>query len=62
MIAQVSAQDVEVLDTTGAGDSFAAGFMSAWYEDRNLEEALKSGVAQASRCISQVGARPPLIH
>jgi sugar/nucleoside kinase (ribokinase family) len=62
MIAQVSAQDVEVLDTTGAGDSFAAGFMSAWYQDRNLEEALKSGVAQASRCISQVGARPPLIH
>jgi sugar/nucleoside kinase (ribokinase family) len=62
MIAQVSAQDVEVLDTTGAGDSFAAGFMSAWFEDRNLEEALTSGVAQASRCISQVGARPPLIH
>ena len=60
MIIEVPAEDVEVLDTTGAGDSFVAGFMSAWFEASNLEKAIKSGIAQASRCISQVGARPPL--
>lgn len=62
MIVEVPALEVEVLDTTGAGDSFVAAFMSAWFEEKNLEEAIKSGIARASRCIAQVGARPPLIN
>ena len=60
MIIEVAAHDVEVLDTTGAGDSFAAGFMSAWFESERLEIAMAAGVSQASQCISNVGARPTL--
>ncbi len=61
LIVDVPAEDVEVIDTTGAGDSFVAGFMSAWFEEPNLESSMKVGIAQASMCISQVGARPPLL-
>jgi len=60
MIIEVPAQEVEVIDTTGAGDSFAAGFMSAWFKDFNLELALQAGITRASVCIASVGARPPL--
>lgn len=59
-IVEVPAQKVDVIDTTGAGDSFAAGFMSAWYANPDLEMAIKGGITRASVCIAGVGARPPL--
>jgi len=60
MIVEVPAEEVEVVDTTGAGDSFASGFISAWFEEPHLERAIKKGIVQASICIGSVGARPPL--
>ncbi|MEI7541107.1 MAG: PfkB family carbohydrate kinase, partial [Actinomycetes bacterium] len=60
MIVEVPAEEVDVVDTTGAGDSFAAGFISAWFEEPHLERAIKRGIVQASICIGSVGARPPL--
>ncbi len=60
MIVEVPAEEVEVIDTTGAGDSFAAGFMSSWFSDPNLEVAIKNGISQATTCIASVGARPPI--
>ncbi len=47
-----------LVDTTGAGDTFAAGF---WYEylqdDQNIEKALKTGHILAAKVIQQMGAR-----
>lgn len=60
MTLETPAQNVEVIDTTGAGDSFAAGFISSWFNEGVLSKAVESGISQASLCVSTVGARPPL--
>jgi sugar/nucleoside kinase (ribokinase family) len=58
--AKVSAVTTNVVDTTGAGDSFAAGFIPKWLETSDLTQALTAGAALAAKCVSSVGARPPL--
>ena len=57
---RVAAVTTNVVDTTGAGDSFAAGFIPMWLETRELEKALSAGTALAAKCVATVGARPPL--
>jgi sugar/nucleoside kinase (ribokinase family)/fructoselysine-6-P-deglycase FrlB-like protein len=49
------ALDVEVADTTGAGDSFNAGFLSGWLGNRPLAESLKLGVVCGSLSVRGVG-------
>ena len=57
--AEVSAEPVErVVDTTGAGDLFAAGFLSGHVRGRPLAECLKLGAICAAEIISHYGARP----
>jgi sugar/nucleoside kinase (ribokinase family) len=48
--------DDDVIDTTGAGDAFAAGFLSAWPGDP--EQALVAGARLAARAVAQEGGRP----
>jgi sugar/nucleoside kinase (ribokinase family) len=55
---QVTAPRVDVVDTTGAGDAFAAGFLSRWVNGAEPEAALQSGRAAAETCVTHVGARP----
>ena len=55
---EVPAVPVEVVDTTGAGDAFAAGFLTARLAGAGRREALEAGCAVGSRVVSQVGARP----
>lgn len=53
-VARVASLPVEVVDTTGAGDSFDAGFLTAWLERRPLAECL--AWASAAGSISVTGA------
>jgi sugar/nucleoside kinase (ribokinase family) len=46
------------VDATGAGDQFAAGFLSGLAMGRDLETAGRMGVAAAAEVIRHVGPRP----
>ena len=48
----------EVIDTTGAGDQFAAGFLYGFTEGKALEECGKLGAIAAAEVISHIGPRP----
>ena len=57
--AEVAAEPVaQVVDTTGAGDLFAAGFLFGLARGRALAECLKLGAICAAEIISHYGARP----
>ncbi|MDB5719942.1 MAG: adenosine kinase [Alphaproteobacteria bacterium] len=57
--AQVPAEPVErVVDTTGAGDLFAAGFLTGLTQNRSLHDSLRIGAIAAAEVISHYGARP----
>jgi sugar/nucleoside kinase (ribokinase family) len=47
-----------VVDTTGAGDLFAAGFLAARCRGRELTTCLEAGAIAAAEVISHFGARP----
>jgi fructoselysine 6-kinase len=47
-----------VVDTTGAGDSFAAGFLSLYCSERDIPKALARGAQCAARTIAHPGATP----
>ena len=48
----------KVVDTTGAGDLFAAGFLAARCRGYGLRKCLESGALAAAEVISHFGARP----
>jgi len=57
--AQVAAEPVaRIVDTTGAGDLFAAGFLAGRTQNRSLEDSLRMGAIAAAEVISHYGARP----
>ena len=54
-----AAQAVRVLDSTGAGDAFAAGFLAARLVGAAPGPALEQGHLTAARACQVVGGRPP---
>jgi sugar/nucleoside kinase (ribokinase family) len=54
----VDAVKVAVADTTGAGDSFAAGFISTKISGGDLSASVTAGVTLAAKCVANIGARP----
>ncbi len=58
-VIEIPAVPVQVVDTTGAGDVYAAGFLAAYTRGEGLEAAGRLGARAASLAISRVGARPP---
>lgn len=55
----IPATPVQVVDTTGAGDAYAAGFLAAHTAGQSLEAAGHLGSKAAALAISRIGARPP---
>ncbi len=47
----------ELVDTTGAGDAFAAGFLLGCLKDFSLEKSAQTGNLLASKIIQKIGAR-----
>lgn len=56
-IVQAATPVERVVDTTGAGDAYTAGFLYGWVNDKSLAECAKLGTFCGSTVIQQVGAR-----
>ncbi|MDC0545116.1 adenosine kinase [Pelagibacteraceae bacterium] len=52
-----SQKNLKILDLTGAGDLFAAGFLHGHINKMSLKESLVKGTEMASKIIQQIGAR-----
>lgn len=58
-IYSVNAEPIaQLVDTTGAGDLFAAGFLAGQVQGRSVEQSLAMGAICAAEVISHYGARP----
>jgi sugar/nucleoside kinase (ribokinase family) len=58
-VSQIAAAPAsQVVDTTGAGDLFAAGFLAARCRERSVRDSLHAGAIAAAEVISHFGARP----
>ena len=47
----------KLVDTTGAGDAWCAGFLYGWARDESVEESARLGTLCATQVIQQIGAR-----
>ncbi len=52
----------EVIDETGAGDAFSAGFVSGIIKGFSLEKSLKLGMANGRSVVTKLGAKPGLLY
>ena len=50
-------QGLKIVDLTGAGDLFAAGFLHGHVNNMSLKESLDKGTEMSSKVIQQIGAR-----
>jgi len=50
-------KNLKIIDLTGAGDLFAAGFLHGYVNKLSLKECLEKGTEMSSKVIQQIGAR-----
>ena len=50
-------QNLKIIDLTGAGDLFAAGFLHGYVNKFSIKESLEKGTEMSSKVIQQIGAR-----
>ena len=50
-------ENLKIVDLTGAGDLFAAGFLHGYVNNLSIKESLKKGTEMSSKVIQQIGAR-----
>ncbi|MEQ4722817.1 PfkB family carbohydrate kinase [Nonomuraea sp. B19D2] len=58
IVATAAGVSAEVVDSTGAGDAFAAGFLTGALQGVSEEAALEAGCRAGAECVAQVGGRP----
>lgn len=49
----------DCVDSTGAGDAFDAGLLSAWLAGKSTEDSLLAGVRAGALAVGRIGAQPP---
>ena len=52
---------VKLTDSTGAGDSFNSGFLSAYIRTNGIEPAIQLGIANSAACLRKLGAKEGLL-
>ena len=52
-----SKKNLKILDLTGAGDLFAAGFLHGYINNLSIKESLEKGTEMSSKIIQKIGAR-----
>ena len=52
-----SNRDLKIVDLTGAGDLFAAGFLHGYINNLTISESLEKGTEMSTKVIQQIGAR-----
>ena len=52
-----SRDNLNIVDLTGAGDLFAAGYLHGFVNNLNIKECLVKGTDMSSKVIQQIGAR-----
>ena len=50
-------RNIKIVDLTGAGDLFAAGFLHGYINKLSTQECLEKGTEMSSKVIQQIGAR-----
>ena len=50
-------KNLKIVDLTGAGDLFAAGFLHGVVNQLSIKESLEKGTEMSSKVIQQIGAR-----
>ena len=52
-----SKKNLKIIDLTGAGDLFAAGFLHGYINNLSVKESLEKGTEMSSKIIQKIGAR-----